>query len=93
MNVWNRWSEVFEKEYSNFTTTASSAFFSFAQAIKAKSVIQNKLFENKYKIEKTPEVRFDKFVKDYFLPYSKLHKKTYPDDVLVCNMLSRRSVV
>src|ERR1051326_9099020 len=58
-----------------------------AQAIKAKSVIENKLFENKYKIEKTPEVRFDKFVKDYFLPYSKLHKKTYPDDVLVCNML------
>jgi integrase len=58
-----------------------------AQAIKAESVIQNKLFENKYKVEKRPEVRFDKFVKDHFLPYSKLHKKTYPDDVLVCNML------
>ena len=25
--------------------------------------------------------------KTIFLPYSKLHKKTYPDDVLVCNML------
>ena len=58
-----------------------------AQAIKAESVIQNKLFENKYKVEKRPEVRFDKFVKDYFLPYSELHKRTYPDDVLVCNML------
>ena len=58
-----------------------------AQAIKAKSVIENKLFENKYKIEKRPEVRFDKFVKDHFLPYSKLHKRTYPDDVIVCDML------
>ena len=58
-----------------------------AQAIKAESVIQNKLFENKYKVEKRPEVRFDKFVKDHFLPYSELHKRTYPDDVLVCNML------
>jgi hypothetical protein len=28
-----------------------------AQAIKAESVIQNKLFENKYKVEKRPEVR------------------------------------
>ena len=27
-----------------------------SQAIKAESVIQNKLFENKYKVEKTPEV-------------------------------------
>src|SRR5689334_12199707 len=58
-----------------------------AQAIKAESVIQNKLFENKYKVQKRPEVRFDKFVKDHFLPYSELHKRTYPDDVLVCNML------
>jgi len=58
-----------------------------AQAIKAESVIQNKLFENKYKVEKRSEVRFDKFVKDHFLPYSELHKRTYPDDVLVCNML------
>ena len=58
-----------------------------AQAIKAESVIQNKLFENKYKVEKRPEVRFDKFVKDHFMPYSKLHKRTYPDDVIVCNML------
>jgi len=58
-----------------------------AQAIKATTVIENKLFENRYKIQKRPEVRFDKFVKDYFLPYSKLHKRTYPDDVLVCEML------
>jgi len=29
-----------------------------AQAIKAESVIQNKLFENKYKVEKRLEVRF-----------------------------------
>ena len=49
-----------------------------AQAIKAESVIQNKLFENKYKVEKRPEVRFDKFVKDHFLPYSELHKRTCP---------------
>ena len=34
-----------------------------------------------------PEVRFDKFVKDHFLPYSKLHKRTYPDDVKICDML------
>ena len=39
-----------------------------AQAIKAESVIQNKLFENKYKVEKRPEARFDKFVKDHFPP-------------------------
>jgi len=38
-------------------------------------------------VEKRPEVRFDKFVKDHFLPYSELHKRTYQDDVLVCNML------
>ena len=50
-------------------------------------MIQNKLFENKYKVEKRPEMRFDKFVKDHFLPYSEIHKRTYPDDVLVCNML------
>ncbi len=57
------------------------------QAIKATTVIENKLFENRYKIERKPEVRFDKFVKDYFLPYSKLHKKSYADDVIVCDML------
>ena len=57
-----------------------------AQAIKAKTVIENKLFENRYKVERRPEIRFDKFVKDHFLPYSKLHKRTYPDDVKVCDM-------
>jgi hypothetical protein len=57
-----------------------------AQAIRAKTVIENKLFENRYKIEKRPEIRFDKFVKDHFLPYSKLHKRTYPDDVKICDM-------
>ncbi|CAN5768213.1 hypothetical protein BH20ACI3_BH20ACI3_22300 [soil metagenome] len=57
-----------------------------AQAIKATAVIENKLFENRYKTEKRREVRFDKFVKDSFLPYSKLHKRTYPDDVKICDM-------
>jgi hypothetical protein len=59
-----------------------------AQAIKAKTVIENKLFENRYKVERRPEIRFDKFVKDHFLPYSKLHKRTYADDVKICNMFS-----
>ncbi len=58
-----------------------------AQAIKAKSVIENKLFENRYKVKRRPEVGFDKFVKDHFLPYSELHKRTYPDDVKICEML------
>jgi integrase len=58
-----------------------------AQAIKATTVIENKVFENRYQIERRPEVRFDKFVKDHFLPYSKLHKRTYPDDVKICDML------
>jgi len=34
------------------------------------------------------KIRFDKFVKDDFLPYSKLHKRTYPDDVKICDMLN-----
>jgi hypothetical protein len=58
-----------------------------AQAIKAKTVIENKLFENRYKVKRRPEISFDKFVKDRFLPYSKLHKRTYPDDVKICDML------
>lgn len=58
-----------------------------AQAIKAKAVMENKLFEKKYKIERRPEVLFKKFTKGHFLPYSKLHKRTYPDDVKVCDML------
>src|SRR6266508_799316 len=58
-----------------------------AQAITAKTVIENKLFENRYKIKRRPEISFDKFVKDRFLPYSKLHKRTYPDDVKICDML------
>jgi len=58
-----------------------------AQAIKAKTVIENKLFENRYKVKRRPEIGFDKFVKDRFLPYSKLHKRTYPDDVKICDML------
>ena len=59
-----------------------------AQAIKATTVIENKVFENRYQIERRPEIRFDKFVKDHFLPYSKLHKRTYPDDVKICDMLN-----
>jgi integrase len=58
-----------------------------APAIKAKTVIENKLFENRYKVKRRPEISFDKFVKDRFLPYSKLHKRTYPDDVKICDML------
>ena len=58
-----------------------------AQAIKAKTVIENKLFENRYKVKRRPEIAFDKFVKDRFLPYSKLHKRTYLDDVKICEML------
>src|SRR6266446_6131903 len=59
-----------------------------AQAIKAASVIENKLFENRYGLEKRRDVRFDEFVKEHFLPYSKLHKKSYPDDVRHCQMLN-----
>ncbi len=59
-----------------------------AQAIKATTVIENKVFEDRYQIERRPEIRFDKFVKDRFLPYSKLHKRTYPDDVKICDMLN-----
>mgnify|MGYP003694374719 CR=1 FL=1 len=55
-----------------------------AQAIKAKTVIENKLFENRYKVKRRPEISFDKFVEDRFPPYSKLHKRTYPDDVKIC---------
>lgn len=58
-----------------------------AQAIKAKTVIENKLFENRYKVKRRLEIAFDKFVKDRFLPYSKLHKRTYSDDVKICEML------
>ena len=58
-----------------------------AQAIKAMAVIENKLFENRYETAKRREVRFDYFVKETFLPYSKLHKKSYPDDVFTCEML------
>lgn len=59
-----------------------------AQAIKATAVIENKLFEKRYELERRPEVRFDEFVKETFLPYSKLHKKSYRDDVKHCEMLN-----
>lgn len=58
-----------------------------AQAIKATTVIENKLFENRYGLEKKAEVRFDKFVDENFLPYSRVHKKSYLDDVRHCKML------
>jgi len=59
------------------------------QAIKAAIVIQKDLFENRYGLEKRPAVRFDKFVEENFLPYSKLHKKSYSDDVRHCEMLCK----
>lgn len=58
-----------------------------AQAIKAAAVIEQQIFENKYGLEKRPEVRFEDFVKETFLPYSELHKKSYPDDVKHCEVL------
>src|SRR5438128_12093959 len=57
------------------------------QAIKATTVIANKVFENRYQIERRPEIRFAKFVKAHLLPYSKLHKRTYSDEVKICDML------
>ena len=59
------------------------------QAILAAAVIENQLFEKRYGLEKRQEVRFDKFVEETFLPYSKLHKKSYPDDIRHCRMLDR----
>jgi integrase len=57
------------------------------QALKAAAVMENQLFEKTYSLEKTPEVRFDKFIEETFLPYSKMHKKSYSDDVRHCRML------
>lgn len=58
-----------------------------AQALRAASVIENKLFEKNYGLEKRPEIRFDKFIEETFLSYSKLHKKSYSDDVRHCRVL------
>src|ERR1051326_7246567 len=58
-----------------------------AQAIKAAAVIEQQIFENKYRLEKRAEVRFEDFVTERFLPYSKLHKKSYGDDVKHCEVL------
>jgi len=58
-----------------------------AQAIKAAAVIEQQIFEKKYGLEKRPEVRFEDFVKETFLPYSELHKKSYSDDVKHCEVL------
>lgn len=59
-----------------------------AQAVKASASIEGKLFEKRYGLEERPEVRFDEFVRENFLPYSKMHKKSYSDDVRHCAMLN-----
>lgn len=55
--------------------------------MKAATAIEGQLFEKRYGLEQRPEVRFDKFVDEAFLPYSQMHKKSYPDDVRHCRML------
>ncbi len=59
------------------------------QAIKAAVVMQNELFENRYSLKKKAEVRFDKFLRENFLPYSRANKKSYLDDVKHCEMLNQ----
>jgi integrase len=58
-----------------------------AQALKAAASIEGQLFTKRYRLEEREEVRFDKFVDEVFLPYSKMHKKSYADDVRHCRML------
>jgi integrase len=48
-----------------------------AQALKAEAVIRTQLFEKKYGLVEKPECRFDKFVKETFLPYSRHNNKSY----------------
>ncbi len=57
------------------------------QAIKAAILIQQELFENRYGLEKRAAGCFYTFVDENFLPYSKIHKKSCPDDVRQCGML------
>ena len=58
-----------------------------AQALKAEAVIKTQLFEKRFGLIERPEVRFEKFVADNFLPYSKLNKKSYESDVSICKAL------
>ena len=52
-----------------------------------RSTLSEKQFEKKYGLVETPETPFNKYVKETFLPFSKLHKKSYQDDVYITRIL------
>lgn len=58
-----------------------------AQALKAEAVIKTRLFEKRFGLIERPELHFEKFVAENFLPYSKLNKRSYVSDVSICKAL------
>ena len=56
------------------------------EAEKAYAIWRSKILKEGW-TGKIPRKRFTDFVTETFLPYSKLHKKTYSDDVLICKIL------
>jgi integrase len=57
------------------------------QAEKAEVVILNNLYARAYGLEPKPDMLFENFVMDTFLPYSENNKKSYGDDILICRVL------
>lgn len=47
------------------------------EALKAEAVIRTRMFERRYGIAEKPDCRFDKFVREGYLPYAKHNNKSY----------------
>ncbi len=59
------------------------------EAEQAEAVIMHKVFQQAYGLARKPDVRFEDFVIETFLPYSEANKKSFRCDVLICRVLAK----
>ena len=57
------------------------------EAEQAEAVIMNKVFQQAYGFEAKPDVLFENFVIETYLPYSETNKKSFVNDVSMCRVL------
>lgn len=57
------------------------------EAEQAEAVIMNKVIQQAYGFEPKPDMLFENFVIETFLPYSEANKKSFYSDVLICRVL------
>lgn len=59
------------------------------EAEQAEAVVMNKVFQQAYGFEAKPDVLFENFVIQTYLPYSETNKKSFVNDVSMCRVLVR----